>query len=106
MGTRGGREQQTVIVGVHVDKTRRDNPPVRAHPFAGGRGRQVADGKDFSLGHAEVGPHPGRTRAVNKLAAFNDAIEHARSIHLDAGALDDLRPHPRLPQGAVKQAVG
>ena len=64
-----------VVVGVHIDETRRDHLAGCVDPPAG-RLVEAAHRHDPTLADPDIGPTAGRARAVYDLASDDRQIEH------------------------------
>ena len=74
------RGQPLARVVVHVDEARRDGEPAGVDPPLGLHVVQVADRGDPVASHGDVGPDPGRARAVVDEAVLDDEVGRLGSI--------------------------
>ena len=89
-------EQRAVVVGVHIDKARRDNLARHVHLARAGRLSNRADLGNPIVGNRDIGAKPRPPAAIDDLAAAQNVIGHffPRSDDRALGASFASKPDP------------
>ena len=71
-----------VVVGMNIDKTGRDNRPLRIKCLARRRGNGTCDLGDATIFDADIAHSWGSTQSINKLSALDQDIKHPCPFHM------------------------